>query len=644
MRAIETQRRPAARVVFAMIVLGTLACGLGLLARRPGLLENRPTPAEVAYDRGDWVGTARLAHEALEANGHDPAALRLLARSSVRLGHDDTAIGIYTRRLAENAIEPEDFVLWGVAQNRRGLGEHALVNWNRALEAGAISAKSLDELCQLFYEQGSQLSNAEYVRLHPFDQATRAAELLRQRKGWELQGEMFIGLIRNASNDLAGAAESYRRVLRQDPNIADGVQEPTAMRKMLARMFLRLGSPGEARPHVQAISGWQSDPQAWWLLSRVALQEGVMTEARDASSHAEAYRRDHSLEEEPSPYVGEARCAKCHDAIAQRSLASRHTRTYHRGEQLRSLRRPDRPLADPTDSRVTHVLREVEGSVTEETRVGNKVLISVLEYAFGTTDRYLTMVTRDRDGRSRTMRLSYYDTAEGQGWDRTILDVNVPTVADDFQGQAISVRAGVVRCLYCHTTFPRAGAERVGPETADRAIGCERCHGPGRNHVLAIEAGLSDRAIVNPSSASPLDITLKQCNDCHILDPGYVNGDREDPAWVRSQGAGWAWSRCNTENGGRFGCVTCHDPHDGARATSTAEYEAKCLNCHARTKPSRAFEVPPAKDTLPTASSAAVVCPIDSSKGCLGCHMPSVRMESSHMTLTDHYIRARRPL
>ena len=85
-----------------------------------------PTTAATGWEQRDWR------HEALEANGHDPAALRFLARSSVRLGHDDTAIGIYTRRLAENAIEPEDLVLWGVAQNRRGLGEPALVNWNRA--------------------------------------------------------------------------------------------------------------------------------------------------------------------------------------------------------------------------------------------------------------------------------------------------------------------------------------------------------------------------------------------------------------------------------------------------------------------------------------------------------------------------------
>ena len=169
---------------------------------------------------------------------------------------------------------------------------------------------------------------------------------------------------------------------------------------------------------------------------------------------------------------------------------------------------------------------------------------------------------------------------EGQGWDRTFLAVGDPTQPEDFQGEAIGVRAGVASCLDCHITYPRAGRERIGPEAADRAIGCERCHGPGGNHLAAVAAGFSDRAIVNPASASPQAVTQKRCNDCHILDQRYRHGDPEKPGWVRSQGAGWTWSRCNTESGGAFGCVTCHDPHKGVRSTTTAQYEAKCLACH----------------------------------------------------------------
>ncbi len=107
------------------------------------------------------------------------------------------------------------------------------------------------------------------------------------------------------------------------------------------------------------------------------------------------------------------------------------------------------------------------------------MLRSVIEYAFGTSDRYLTMVSHDARDRYHIVRLSYYHTAVGEGWDRTILDVDDPTYTEDFQGRPIDVCGQVVKCLHCHVTFPRGGPERIGPETADRAIGCERCHGPG---------------------------------------------------------------------------------------------------------------------------------------------------------------------
>ena len=509
--------------------------------------------------------------------------------------------------------------------------------WNQALEAEPVPSPTLGELTQLFYEEAVKSETPENFRPHPLDAAARAAERLCRQPGWESRGDMILGLVRGDNLDLAGAAEAFRRMLDRDPNVAESNAQPVKLRKLFARTFLGVGSPAEARPHLESILARGPDPEASWLLSRVYLQQGAIAEAQEALARAGSYRGDNPLEVEPSPYVGEARCQTCHAAIFQDSLANRHTQTFYRGAQLRGLPRPDRPLADPSDPKVTHAIKEVDGTLWEETRVGDTVFRSLIEYAFGTSERYLTMVSRDARDQYRMARLSYYHTTDGQGWDRTLLAIGDPTQPEDFQGETLGVRAGVASCLRCHITYPRSGRERIGPETADRAIGCERCHGPGGNHLAAVAAGFSDKAIVNPAFASPQAVTQRLCNDCHILDQRYQVGDPEKPGWVRSQGAGWTWSRCNTESGGAFGCVTCHDPHKGLQSTTTAQYEAKCLACHSATKDQADGKTGP----IDQASSRPRprVCSVDPVKGCIKCHMPGVRMDSSHRDLTDHYIR-----
>jgi hypothetical protein len=265
----------------------------------------------------------------------------------------------------------------------------------------------------------------------------------------------------------------------------------------------------------------------------------------------------------------------------------------------------------------------------------------VIEYAFGTADRYLTMVGRDATGRYRMSRLSYYQAQGEKGWDRTTLDMTHPTraIPPEFQGEPIGMRDGLAKCLYCHVTNPRTGHDAPGPEMADRAIGCERCHGPGGNHVAALEAGFPDLAIVNPADASPQLVTTKQCNDCHVLEHRIRHDDPENLGWVRSQGVGWTRSRCNSESGGAFGCVTCHDPHRSARSQSAADYEAKCLNCHSGASRPAAQDSPP---TQPPAGRSLRECPVNPATGCIQCHMPRMRIDSLHTELTDHYIRVSR--
>jgi tetratricopeptide (TPR) repeat protein len=632
-----TGGRWIARVTLGSILLVVGGYGIGLLATWLRQFSDPLSAGRRAYDQGDWAAAAQAARSVLKLHHDDPAALRLLARSSVQLGRDDAALGIYTRRLDAKLLQAEDYLHLGVALKRRGRVDGAIWAWNTALKTEPIAPRTLDELITYFYTEAVENETPENLRPHPLDAAEQAAERLRRQPGWESRGDLMLGIVRGDNRDFTGASEAFRRMLDRDPNAAESNAQPVKLRKLFARTFLGAGRPAEARPHLQAILAGGPDAEASWLLSRVYLQQGAIAEAQQALAHAGSYRRDKPLEDEPSPYVGEARCQSCHAAIFRDSLANPHTQTFHRAAQLPGLPRPDRPLADPADPKVTHAIKEIDGSLWEETRVGDSVLRSLIQYAFGTSDRYLTMVSRDASDQYRMGRLSYYHTADGQGWDRTFLAVTDPKQPEDFQGETIAARADVTSCLHCHITNPGVGRERIGPETADRAIGCERCHGPGGNHLAAVAAGFSDRAIVNPASASPQAVSREQCNDCHILDPRYRQGDRENAGWVRSQGVGWTWSRCNTESGGALGCVTCHDPHKGVHSATTADYEAKCLACHSATTPQASAGPRPVAQT-PT-ERRATVCSVDQAKGCIKCHMPGVRMDLSHRDFTDHYIR-----
>jgi predicted CXXCH cytochrome family protein len=618
-----------------------IAVGAALLAVTAGAIAswyasaNRTTAALAraahAYEQRQWAGAASLARRALEIRPDDPAALRLLARSSVRLGHADTAIAIYTRRLGPKDLEAEDDLLLGQVYERRGQPELAMQTWSKMLEPGRDSPRWLDEIARL-HIQGKR-----------WDQAIAVTERLSRQPGWEARGWMMLGTIRASINNVPDAALSFRRAMEIDPAEVDKSHNPIPLRKLIARTFLRDGHPDLAQTVLQPILQRGPDPEAAWLLCRVHLQKGEKSQAMAALERAGSYRASIPLEPEPSPYLGEARCQNCHATIFRDSLASRHTQSYYHGAGLEQLPLAEHPLPDPDDPQVTHTFRWREGTLREETRVAGKVLDAVIEYAFGTVDRYVTAVSRDASGAYHIARLSYYDTPEGKGWDRSILDAAQPTRGreTEFQGSGIGVRDGLAKCLYCHVTNPRTGRDPGGPESADRAIGCERCHGPGGNHIAALQAGFPDLAIVNPVRTSPAVVTNKLCNDCHILSTQPPEEAPEDPRWIRSQGVGWTLSRCNIDSGGAFGCVTCHDPHKSARAITTAQYEAQCLMCHAPAI-APAGKEKPGSPARAAAGLTSRICPVDPSKRCIECHMPRVRIDALHQDLTDHYIRVRR--
>src|SRR5205814_906162 len=150
-----------------------------------------------------------------------------------------------------------------------------------------------------------------------------------------------------------------------------------------------------------------SDPEASWLLSRSALQEGdgaSFSAALDESGH---YGDEHPQQFEPAPFVGAARCAECHGEIHHLQQSGRHAKTFLSPSRLATLPLPSKPMNDPNDPKVVHTLqREQGGRPAMSTRTGGEVLHALIAYAVGSGDRGLTPIGRDDAGQFRELRLS----------------------------------------------------------------------------------------------------------------------------------------------------------------------------------------------------------------------------------------------
>ena len=266
-------------------------------------------------------------------------------------------------------------------------------------------------------------------------EATRAAERLTHRPDWAARANLLLGMIRAADNDPAGAVRAIRLALARDPAVRLVRSDPFSTRRLLARTLLQAGRPAEAREILSDVLGAGTDREAAWLLSRAYLQEGNKAEATAALERADTYRAEHPLEPEPAPYVGEARCAECHRDIGHVVLTSRHARTYRAGRDLADLPLPESPLMDPDNPRVSHAFKRVNGQVQLETRIPDKALRAVVDYALGSNDRYMSLIGHDEQGQVRTLRFSYYRSAEGSGWDRTKGQAVHPKHDDEFLGE-----------------------------------------------------------------------------------------------------------------------------------------------------------------------------------------------------------------
>ncbi len=332
-----------------------------------------------------------------------------------------------------------------------------------------------------------------------------------------------------------------------------------------------------------------------------------------------------------SPYVGNEACAACHGDIYERYSHTAMARTS--GPASRNL----------IEGSFRH---ESSGVVYRISVEGTKVYLSYerpgdpglrgrheLQYYVGSSTRGSTFLF-EIDGFLYKSPINYF--VQKKGWDMS---------PEYHSPREMELKPAPPACLFCHASRiqpPAPGASnRYGsaPFLQD-GVGCERCHGPGREHIQG-------RGVpVNPArlTGERRDSVCIQCHlpgEASVSRPGktlemYRPGDLlsdyaltfvYDDAGHGGLGAisqveALALSQCLRRSQGRMACITCHDPHTFVPAAQrVAYYRDKCLSCHARSFADRHQQGSP---------------------DCIGCHMPrGESVEGTHVEVTDHRIRRR---
>jgi cytochrome c554/c'-like protein len=325
-------------------------------------------------------------------------------------------------------------------------------------------------------------------------------------------------------------------------------------------------------------------------------------------------------------YVGRAACARCHPSEAATQPLTPMARALESVADCATLRAHPN-LTFRAGAYSHQIARQGDGSVLTVTD-GRQTISEPILWAFGQGRAGQTYVFK-HEGAYYESRVSFYEDTQSLDW--TLGDaIAQPESPDEAAGRKLSPNEAR-ECFGCHSTGA-ASASGLRVENLIAGVSCEACHGPGAEHVEAVDASkLENLHIFNPGKLSTGDLA-EFCGVCHRswaavalmqskgLAIGVVN--------ARFQPYRLALSRCYDESDPRIRCLACHDPHKSDKP-DPASFDAKCLACHSPLARRRAHA---------SKTRLARSCRVGQ-RLCISCHMPKYEIPGSHFKFTDHEIR-----
>ena len=318
-------------------------------------------------------------------------------------------------------------------------------------------------------------------------------------------------------------------------------------------------------------------------------------------------------------YVGRGACAQCHIDVATEQEQTSMGKASIKASESEVLL--EHPVLTYSEGPYLLKIEHKDGQEIYSASDGKHVESVSLKWAFGRADAGQTYIF-ERDGTYYESRVSYYRDVAGLGL--TIGHENEPraTLLEEL-GRVLS-EAAVYKCFPCHTSEGVLN-RKLHFDLMRPGVTCENCHGPGSQHVEAIQnRDWKHLHIFNPARLDPGDLN-DFCGSCHRTTYDVLAANAHGILNVRFQPYRLEHSRCFDPNDKRISCIACHDPHINL-VTELESYDSKCLACHLHT------------GEKPTEIRHAPACPREA-KACAGCHMPRISLPGSHFKFADHFIR-----